>query len=188
MFCGSNPGVDDRFLDAARRLGGALAQRGIRLVYGGASVGLMGAVADAVLAAGGQVVGVIPESLVRKEVAHPGVTELRVVASMHERKAMMAELSDAFLALPGGIGTLEELFEVWTWAQLGHHTKACGVLNVANFYDALFLFLDHMTASGFLKDSHRHMLRVSSSIHLLLDSLACFEPVVASKWSTATSA
>jgi len=156
---------------AARELGSALAARGIRLVYGGAGVGLMGALADAVLEAGGDVVGVIPESLERKEVAHRGLRDLRVVSSMHERKALMAELADGFVALPGGIGTLEELFEVWTWAHLGYHAKPCAIYNVAGFYTGLTAFLDHVAAAGFLKPESREMLIVEDSLERLLARL-----------------
>ena len=171
VFCGSSTGTDGRYSAAARELGGALAARGIRLVYGGAGVGLMGALADAVLEAGGDVVGVIPESLERKEVAHRGLRDLRVVSSMHERKALMAELADGFVALPGGIGTLEELFEVWTWAHLGYHAKPCAIYNVAGFYTGLTAFLDHVAAAGFLKPESREMLIVEDSLERLLARL-----------------
>ncbi|MEC4593253.1 MULTISPECIES: LOG family protein [Nitrospirillum] len=182
VFCGSSPGFDPRHLEAARGLGRALAGAGIGLVYGGASVGLMGAVADAVLEAGGQVIGVIPESLKKKEIAHAGLTDLRVVASMHERKALMAELSDGFIALPGGIGTFEELFEVWTWAQLGHHQKPCAIYNVAGFYDGLTTFLDGVVASGFMKQNHRDMLVTADTAEDLLDKLRGYEPPAVTKW------
>ncbi|MEA1649557.1 TIGR00730 family Rossman fold protein [Nitrospirillum sp. BR 11164] len=182
VFCGSSPGFDPRYLEAARGLGRALAGAGIGLVYGGASVGLMGAVADAVLDAGGQVIGVIPESLKKKEIAHAGLTDLRVVASMHERKALMAELSDGFIALPGGIGTFEELFEVWTWAQLGHHQKPCAIYNVAGFYDGLTAFLDSVVASGFMKQNHRDMLVTADTAETLLDKLRAYHAPAVTKW------
>ncbi|MBB6252649.1 TIGR00730 family Rossman fold protein [Nitrospirillum iridis] len=182
VFCGSSPGFDPRFLEAARGLGRALAGAGIELVYGGASVGLMGAVADAVLDAGGHVIGVIPEALKRKEIAHAGLTDLRVVASMHERKALMAELSDGFIALPGGIGTFEELFEVWTWAQLGHHAKPCAIYNVAGFYDGLMAFLDGVVAAGFMKQNHRDMLVAADTAESLLAQLRGYQPPAVTKW------
>lgn len=151
VFSGSSAGRLEHYRAAATRLGTLLAERGIGLVYGGAAVGLMGAVADAAIAAGGSVTGVIPQALVEREVAHTGLPDLRVVGSMHERKALMAELSDAFIALPGGIGTLEEIFEVWTWTQLGSHAKPCAVLNIEGFYDKLLGFLDHVVDEAFLK-------------------------------------
>src|SRR5580693_3912653 len=158
VFCGSNPGRRPEYLAGAADLGRTLAARGLRVVYGGAHVGLMGALADAVLAAGGEVVGVIPGLLVDAEVAHPGLSDLRVTGSMHERKALMADLSDGFIALPGGIGTLEETFEIWTWAQLGYHVKPCALLNIGGFYEGLSSFLDTVLKEGFLKDVHRNML------------------------------
>jgi len=171
VFCGSSPGVDARYLAAARALGQGLASSGIRLVYGGASVGLMGAIADAVLHAGGDVVGIIPKALEQKEVAHRGLPDLRIVGSMHERKALMAELSDGFVALPGGVGTLEELFEVWTWGQLGYHAKPCAIYNVGGFYTGLITFLDHTTAAGFMRPETRQMLIVEESQERLLSRL-----------------
>ena len=185
VFCGSNPGRDPRFLEAARQLGRTLARGGIGLVYGGASVGLMGAVADAALDAGGDVVGVIPRALAEKEVAHRGLPDLRVVGSMHERKALMAELSDGFVALPGGAGTLEELFEVWTWAQLGYHDKPCGLLDVAGFYAKLTEFLDGATAQGFMKAPHRDMLLVADTADDLLDRFRAYAAPQVGKWITA---
>src|SRR5687768_10369688 len=155
VFCGSNPGTRPEYLAAADALGRALAGRGLALVYGGGRVGLMGRVADAALAAGGTVVGIIPEALALKEVEHKGLTELHVVDSMHTRKRMMAERADAFIALPGGAGTFEELFEVWTWAMLGHHDKPCALLDVAGYYDRLIEFLDHVSAEGFVRSDHR---------------------------------
>jgi len=158
VFCGSNPGRRLEYLAGAAELGRLLAARGLRVVYGGAHVGTMGALADAVLAAGGEITGVIPEHLVEAEVAHRGLTDLRVVASMHERKALMADLSDAFVALPGGLGTLEEFAEVVTWAQLGLHAKPTGLLNLLGYYDGLLAFLDHATAERFLRPAHRQMI------------------------------
>jgi uncharacterized protein (TIGR00730 family) len=172
VFCGSNRGNHPAYLEQATVFGRLLATRDIGLVYGGAHVGLMGALADAALAAGGEVIGVIPQALMDREIAHRGLTELRVVTSMHERKAQMAELSDAFVALPGGIGTLEELFEVWTWNQLGIHAKPCGVLNVRRFYDPLSAFLDHVVSEGFLKPENRGALRVEEEPEALLAALA----------------
>lgn len=156
-------------------LGTLLAQRGIGLVYGGASIGLMGAVADAALAAGGEAIGVIPRALAEREVAHDGLTDLRVVGSMHERKAMMAELSDGFIALPGGLGTLEELFEIWTWAQLGSHRKPCAVLNAGGFYDPMLTFLDHVVAEAFISATHRGMLLVDDDAGRLLDKIEGYQ-------------
>ncbi|RYB03476.1 TIGR00730 family Rossman fold protein [Lichenibacterium ramalinae] len=185
VFCGSNPGRDPRFLAGARDLGAHLASEGIGLVYGGASVGLMGAVADAALEAGGEVIGVIPQALADKEVAHRGLTELRVVGSMHERKAMMADLSDGFVALPGGAGTFEELFEVWTWAQLGYHAKPCGLLDIAGFYGQLTAFLDGATAQGFMKAEHRDMLVVAEAPGDILTRFRAYVPPRVGKWITA---
>ena len=159
-----------------------MVERGIGLVYGGAAVGLMGAIANAVQHAGGEVIGVIPKTLVDREVAHTGLNDLRVVGSMHERKAMMAELSDAFIAMPGGIGTLEEIFEVWTWTQLGNHSKPCGLLNVDGFYDRMMLFLDHVVDQEFLKPVHRTMLLKADTPDCLLDLLSQYEVPVATKW------
>ena len=172
VFTGSSPGVRREYRDAARTLGHLLAERGMGLVYGGAHVGLMGAVADAVLEAGGPVIGVIPESLVAREIAHTGLTELRVVGSMHERKAMMAELSDAFVALPGGWGTLEEFCEVLTWALLGLHAKPCALLNVGGYFDHLLAFVEHATAEGFVRQAHREMVLVADAPAVLLERLA----------------
>jgi uncharacterized protein (TIGR00730 family) len=171
VFCGSSSGVDPTFREAAASFGTTLAQHHIELVYGGAASGLMGAVADGVLAAGGHVIGVIPESLTRREVAHRNLPDLRVVASMHERKALMAELSDGFVALPGGIGTLEELFEVWTWAQLGLHAKPCALLNVKGFYDGLVSFMDHVVEQGFLSPVNRAALIVEVAPDRLLERM-----------------
>jgi len=163
VFCGSTKGDLEVYPEAATALGSLLAAHGFGLVYGGASIGLMGAVADAALQAAGDVTGVIPQSLVDKEIAHSGLTQTHIVDTMHERKALMAKLSDGFVALPGGIGTLEELFEMWTWAQLGIHDKPCVLLNVAGYYDELIRFLDKMTDSGYLKEASRSQLQVARS-------------------------
>jgi uncharacterized protein (TIGR00730 family) len=175
VFCGSSSGRDPSSLEHAAAFGRLLAARGVELVYGGARVGLMGALADAVLAQGGRAIGVIPGSLVAREVAHRGLSELHVVASMHERKALMAELSDAFVALPGGIGTLEELFEVWTWNQLGLHNKPCALLDINGFYSGLSTFLDHLVEQGFLKPAQRAALLQASDAEALLRALALYE-------------
>lgn len=161
VYCGSSNGHDPVYLDAARSLGAELAKQRIGLVYGGASVGLMGAIADAVMQGGGEVIGVIPQSIVEFEVAHQGLTDLHVVADMHERKAMMTELSEGFIAMPGGLGTLEELFEVLTWLQLGIHSKPCAVLNVNGYYELLIRFLNHIVSSGFAKQAHLNNLLVA---------------------------
>jgi uncharacterized protein (TIGR00730 family) len=182
VYAGSNPGSDPAYADAARALARLLAERGIALVYGGGKVGLMGVLADAALAAGGEVIGVMPQALVDREIGHRGLTELRVVGSMHDRKALMADLSDAFVAVPGGIGTLEELIEIYTWSQLGIHAKACGVLNVQGYYDALATFLDHAVEEGFLRPQHRAVLSVAADPDELLDRLAAHEPPTVRKW------
>lgn len=182
VYCGSSNGRLEAYAAAARALAGALVARGIRLVYGGASVGIMGVVADEVLRLGGEVVGVIPESLMRKELAHRGLTELHVTPSMHARKTLMAELADGFVALPGGIGTFEEIFEVWTWAQLGFHRKPCGLLNVAGYYDALTAFLDHAAAEQFVRAEHRAMVVVESDPQALLARFAAYRPPAQPKW------
>ena len=161
VFCGSSPGAKEEYRAAAVALGRMLADNGLGLVYGGASVGLMGAVADGALEQGGEVIGVMPKHLMPFEVEHNGLSDLRVVDTMHDRKALMAELSDGFIALPGGIGTLEELFEAWTWGQLGVHNKPCGLLDVGGYYQGLRSFIDHMVAEKFLKTPHRAMLPVS---------------------------
>ena len=163
VFCGSSKGDREAYPQAAAEFGSLLAAHGVGLVYGGASIGLMGAVADAVLQADGDVTGVIPQSLVDKEIAHSGLTQMHIVDTMHERKALMAKLSDAFVALPGGVGTLEELFEMWTWVQIGLHDKPCVLLNVAGYYDELICFLDKMTDSGYLKSSSRSQLKIVCS-------------------------
>lgn len=182
VFTGSSPGAKNDYRDAALALAEELVSRDLELVYGGANVGLMGAVADRVLELGGHVIGVIPESLVDMEVAHRGLPDLRVVDSMHARKALMAELSSGFIAMPGGIGTLEEIFEVLTWAQLGMHAKPCGVLNAAGYYDGLVAFLKHMVDERFLKEGHRDLLLVEKTPKQLLDSFARYAPVDKGKW------
>jgi uncharacterized protein (TIGR00730 family) len=171
VFCGSSPGRGDRYTTAAAGLGRLLAERGIAVVYGGATVGTMGVVADAALKAGGEVYGVIPRALVDREIAHTGLTELFVVADMHERKARMADLADGFIALPGGAGTLEELFEVWTWAQLGLHTKPLGLLDVDGFYEPLATMLDHMVEEGFLSAANRDLVAREADPLSLLNHL-----------------
>ncbi|MEP7013670.1 MAG: TIGR00730 family Rossman fold protein [Acidobacteriota bacterium] len=171
LYCGSSPRVNNGYLDLARDFGTALASRGLDLVYGGGRTGLMGAAADAVLAAGGRVIGVIPNALAEMEVAHAGLTELHRVDTMHERKAMMADLSDGFAALPGGLGTLDEWFEIWTWAQLGFHHKPIGLLNFEGFFDPLLTFLDHLVAEGFVRPEHRAMTVVERDVEALIDRL-----------------
>ncbi len=185
VFCGSSPGVRPSYLEAARALGATIARRGLGLVYGGASVGLMGAVAEAALAAGGEVIGVLPRSLQEREIAHLGLTELHVVDSMHTRKAMMAERADAFVALPGGLGTLEELFEVLTWRLLGLHRKPAGLLDVEGYYAPLVAFLERSVDEGFLRREHLR-LEVERDADALLDALAASPPVDVEKWITRT--
>jgi uncharacterized protein (TIGR00730 family) len=183
VFCGASPGARPAYREATEELARLVAEEGVGMVYGGGGVGLMGALADAVLAAGGEITGVIPRSLVDREIAHRDVTDMRVVASMHERKALMAELADAFVALPGGIGTLEELFEVYTWAQLGLHRKPCALLNVAGYYDGIAGFLDHAVEQRFLREETRELLMVESDPGALLERLRAFEPpAVVPKW------
>jgi uncharacterized protein (TIGR00730 family) len=182
VYCGSNPGRDPAYGEAAAELARLLAGRGIRIVYGGGKVGLMGRLADEALAAGGEVVGVIPQHLVDREIGHAGVTDLRVVGSMHERKALMAELADAFVALPGGVGTLEELVEVYTWAQLGLHRKPLGLLDVAGYYRPLTAFLDAAVDAAFLREAHRAMLLVDATPAGLLERLAAAAPPAVPKW------
>lgn len=182
VYCGSSPGRLEVYASAARALGQALVERDLGLVYGGASIGLMGLIADTVLQLGGRAVGVIPQALARKEVVHRHLTELHVTRSMHERKTLMADLSDGFVAMPGGIGTFEEIFEIWTWAQLGIHAKPCGLLNVAGYYDALSTFLDHAAAEQFLKPPHRSLLMVEQEPQALLDRFASYQPPSVRKW------
>jgi uncharacterized protein (TIGR00730 family) len=176
VFSGSNRGARPSYAEAAGDLGRAIASRGWRVVYGGASVGLMGLVADAALAAGGEVVGVIPQHLVDREVAHPGLTELRVTSTMHERKAAMAELADGFVALPGGLGTLEELAEILTWSQLGLQHKPCGLLDVEDFYAPLLAFFDHTVTERFVSAEHRALLLSATTPDALLDLLEAWQP------------
>jgi uncharacterized protein (TIGR00730 family) len=184
VFCGSNQGNDARFAETATAAGRLLAERRIGLVYGGGNIGLMGRVADAALDAGGEVIGVIPHALALKEVAHDGLNELHVVDTMHERKAMMADLSDAFLALPGGLGTLEEIFETVTWAQLGIHTKPCGFLNIAGYYDRLIAFLDHCVQCGMIQPRYRQMILVDEEIGSLLAGMVAYESPAVERWVT----
>ena len=171
VYCGASHGVDPRYADAARAMGAALVERGLTLVYGGGNVGLMGVIADEVLRLGGEVSGVIPRALVEREVGHNGLTRLFVVADMHERKAMMASLADGFIAMPGGMGTLEELFEMLTWSQLGIHAKPVGVLNVGGFYDGLVGFLAHLHAEGFVRAEHAGLMMVESTAEALVRRL-----------------
>lgn len=182
VYCGSSEGTLSSWKTSAHAFGMLLAERGIRLVYGGGAVGLMGAVADGALAAGGSVVGVIPSALMEKELGHPGLTELHVVSNMHERKLKMADLADAFVSLPGGIGTLEELFETFTWKQLSFHEKPCSILNLEGYYDSLMLFLKHAVESGYLKPGHLADLIVETEPKQLLERLANAPHRPLSKW------
>jgi uncharacterized protein (TIGR00730 family) len=183
VFCGSNTGRGEIYSSAARRFGEEMARRELTLVYGGGKVGLMGIVADAVMAVGGNVVGVIPRFLMEREVGHGGVTELVLVDTMHERKAAMAARSDAFVALPGGVGTLEELFETWTWVLLGLHAKPVGLLQVGSFFDPLLSYLDRTVEEGFVSTAHRRLLKVADDPAVLLAKLAMAEPPPAAKWT-----
>jgi uncharacterized protein (TIGR00730 family) len=176
VFCGSNAGVKPVYLKAARELGSELAGRGIGLVYGGATIGLMGEIARAVIAGGGEVTGVIPRSMATREIAFRALADLRIVSSMHERKAAMADLADGFIALPGGLGTLEEFCEIVTWGQLGIHRKPCGLLNIENYYAKLLAFLDHGVEEGFIKPAHRRLTIVESQIPALLRRFEDFKP------------
>jgi uncharacterized protein (TIGR00730 family) len=185
VYCGSNPGRNPRFTEAAKSLGHALVARDLGLVYGGASVGIMGVVADAVLARGGEVVGVIPSALDAKEITHTGLSELHVVSSMHERKAIMSELADGFVALPGGWGTMEEIFEILTWAQLGFHQKPCGLLNESGYYDHLAAFLEQAIEQQFVKAEYRPMLMIDADAGALLDRFAGYQPPKVKKWISA---
>jgi uncharacterized protein (TIGR00730 family) len=187
IFCGSRSGARPVYAEAARRLGTALVARGLDMIYGGGHVGLMGVAADAVLAAGGRAVGVIVQSLVERELAHRGLTELHVVETMHQRKALMAERADAFVALPGGYGTGDELFEILTWAQLGFHARPIGLLNTAGYFDALLVWLDHMVREDFLRPRHRELLLVAEDVDPLLDRLREFKATPTEpKWTART--
>lgn len=187
VYCGSAFGNDPRYRQAAEHLGATLAREGISLVYGGGKVGLMGAVADGALAAGGKVIGVIPRLLVDKELAHPGLTELVQVADMHERKASMADLADGFIALPGGFGTWEELFEVITWSQLGLHAKPMGLLDVADYYQPLLGFIHNSVAAGFVRKQNADALLVDADPHALLARMRAFLPDRLDKWAPAAT-
>ena len=182
VFCGSSAGARPDYAEASRDLGAAIARRGFGLVYGGSSVGLMGMVADGALAEGGTVIGVLPKSMQERELAHHGLSELHIVTSMHERKAMMADRSDGFIALPGGVGTLEEMFEIWTWGQLGYHRKPLGMLNVAGYYDTLLGFLDGTVREGFVQPAYRAMLIAETDPERLLDRIETYEPPKVVKW------
>lgn len=184
VFCGSNSGSNPAYTEAARHLGQLFARHGICLVYGGGSVGLMGELADAALQSGGEVIGVIPHALWAREVGHRGLTDLRIVETMHERKAMMADLADAFIALPGGLGTLEEIFEIWTWAQLGLHAKPMGFLDVNGFYGPLMQFLDRAVSDRFLKGPHRAIAMVDADPEKLLARFETWHPPRVEKWIT----
>ncbi len=176
VFCGSSAGRRATYADSARAMGALLAGQGVGIVYGGSALGMMGALADAALAAGGRVTGILPRGLMEREIGHPGLTELRVVESMHERKALMAELARAFIALPGGIGTLEELFEIWTWAQLGLHSRPLGVLNAGGYFDGLLQFLDTAVVEGFVRPAHRALVLVDSSAERLVQRMTAWKP------------
>ena len=184
VFCGSTPGHDPRYAEAARRLARGLASRGIGVVFGGGSIGLMGVLADHALAAGAEVTGVIPHGLAARELAHRGVADMRVVPTMHARKALMAELAEGFVALPGGMGTFEELFEIVTWGQLGIHRKPIGVLNVAGYYDPLVALLGHAVAEGFVSAAGRDLVIVDDEPERLLDRMAAHEPPPGPSWIT----
>ena len=182
VFCASSPGADPRYVAAAKSFGELIASSGRRIVYGGGNTGLMGALADATLAAGGEIVGVMPRHLVDREVAHSGLTRLDIVESMHERKARLAEMADGFVALPGGLGTLEEFTEIWTWGQLGLHRKPYGLLDVAGYYSPLLTFLDHAVAERFVRPEHRAMVRVAEEPAALLAAMEAAPPPALPKW------
>ena len=184
VYCGSNAGADPAYAEGTRALARLLVASGVRVVYGGASLGLMGILADTAMEAGGEVIGIMPQALIDREIGHRGLTDLRVVGSMHERKALMAELGDAFIALPGGIGTLEELIEVYTWSQLGMHRKPIGVLNVNGYYDGLAAFLDDAVQERFLPAQHREVLIFEPDPEALLGRMAGAKPPTAEKWLT----
>jgi uncharacterized protein (TIGR00730 family) len=188
VYCGSRPGSQPAYTEAAKNLARALVNRKIEVVYGGASVGTMGVLANTVLAEGGHVIGIIPQAVLGREVVHRGLSELRVVTSMHERKALMAELSDGFIALPGGLGTLDEVFEILTWGQLGLHQKPCGLLNIRDYYRGLVDFLDHAVSEGFITEVHRAMLLVEEEPERLLDQFERYKAPAVAKWVDRTSA
>ena len=185
VFCGSNAGARSEYAEAARALAAVLVERKLGIVYGGGNVGMMGVLADAALERGVEVIGVIPRTLVDKEVAHRGVTELLIVETMHERKALMNDLSDAFIALPGGFGTLDEFFEVLTWSQLGFHGKPCALLNVAGYYDRMLAMLDHAVAERFLRPAHRELVISDTDPSRLIQRLSAFSPAPKGKWDDA---
>jgi uncharacterized protein (TIGR00730 family) len=187
VYCGSSAGAGDDYAATAKELGRLLVQQEIGLVYGGSNLGLMGTIADTVLEGGGNVTGIIPQALHGKEIAHSGLTELHVVDSMHERKSLMAVLSDGFIAMPGGFGTLEEIIEVITWGQLGFHDKPCGLLNVSGYFDKLLAFLDHSRAEGFLRAQHRNMLLVATTPADLLAQFTDYAPPTIEKWRSETN-
>jgi uncharacterized protein (TIGR00730 family) len=188
VYCGSRPGSQPAYTEAAKNLARALVNRKIEVVYGGASVGTMGVLANTVLAEGGHVIGIIPQAVLGREVVHRGLSELRVVTSMHERKALMAELSDGFIALPGGLGTLDEVFEILTWGQLGLHQKPCGLLNIRDYYRGLVDFLDHAVSERFITEVHRAMLLVEEEPERLLDQFERYKAPAVTKWVDRTSA
>jgi uncharacterized protein (TIGR00730 family) len=181
VFCGSSPGNNPEYIQAARNLGFSLVKNGIGLVYGGANVGTMGAIARSVLEAGGRVTGIIPRHLAEKEVAFTDLSDLRIVETMHQRKALMEQMSDGFIALPGGLGTIEEFFEVWTWAQLNMHQKPCGLLNVCQYYNKLLDFLDHTVAQQFVENDHRQMIIVENEPTPLIERFRSYIPPVTDK-------
>jgi uncharacterized protein (TIGR00730 family) len=187
VYCGSRPGSQPDYTEAAQHLARALVKRHIELVYGGASVGTMGVLADTVLAAGGHVIGIIPQAIVGREVVHRGLSDLRIVTSMHERKALMAELSDGFIALPGGLGTLDEVFEILTWGQLGLHQKPCGLLNIRGYYRGLIDFLDHAVSERFITDVHRAMLLVEEEPERLIERFERYKAPAVARWVDRTS-
>ena len=187
LFCGALPGNRSEYQEVAARMARLLAERGIGIVYGGALNGLMGIVADAALAAGGEVIGVLPHSMAAREIGHTGLTQLHLVETMHERKTMMANLSDGFVALPGGMGTFEEFCEVVSWAQVGLHHKPCGILNVAGFYDGFLTFLDHAVAEGFLRTESRALVLTANTPEALLEQFVRYRPPTTDRWSTTVS-
>jgi len=183
VFCGSSVGNDPAFGNVASNLGTAIAERGIRLVYGGGQVGLMGVIADAALAAGGEVIGVMPRSLRDREIAHTGLSDLHITESMHERKALMEHLSEGFIALPGGFGTLDEFCEIVTWSMLGYHARPIGMLDTNGYFDALRTFIDHAVDTGFVREEHRKLILEAATPALLLDTMTTWRPTVVVKWT-----